>query len=105
MSENGKKELTFNERLAVERELLNGAQFGVPVVMGLAPLVSICGLLQLAMRHPGTAAGPAARIARTFIDGLVQSLEAAGFKEHAQLVRMGDNPANDAPADSPIVQA
>lgn len=87
----------FGQRLAAERELLNARDFTLPVMMGLAPAISICGLLQLAMRHPGTKGQPSEAMARTFVAGIIHSLEAAGFKEHAQLIRMGDNPVHDQP--------
>lgn len=89
--------LSITERLAAERVMLNGNDWAMPVALGLAPTIAICGLLQLAMRHPGTKGSPTAQIAREFINGVVTSLEESGFKEHAQLVRLGGDPAHDRP--------
>jgi hypothetical protein len=62
--------------------------------LDLTSLMSLCGNLQLALRHPLNS-GPGAQIARRLIDDVRAGLLRCGFTAHAELIGLGDNPALD----------
>ena len=84
------------ERLTEQmgREKAQKPEFTFPVEFDLASLVAIAANLQLALRHPGNS-GASARVARSFVDGVIEMLEVNGFSAHAELVRRGDKPEFD----------
>ncbi len=91
---------SLEARLLEERLNAHGDEtvqpFTLPVAFDLAGILSIIGLLQLALRHPGVdARGPAARIVQAFIDESAKALEDHAYPAHAELIRLGDKPAND----------
>ncbi len=81
-------------RCAVEMRNAEATNFRLLVDLDLHTLISIVGLMQLALRHPG-ATGPSAEIARRAIDGMIAKLRECGLMAHAELARLGDNPESD----------
>ena len=62
--------------------------------LDLSSILQLCANLQLALRHPGNT-GPAADTARTMVDRLRAELLARGFTAHAEIIALGDDPANE----------
>lgn len=70
---------------------------GQPVTrfeLDLPSVPSLCGNLQLALRHPLNS-GPSAQIARRLIDDTIAGLKARGFTAHAEMIALGDDPTLD----------
>jgi hypothetical protein len=77
-------------------ELRDLEQFGEPLLIGLHPLaaIQIAGLLQLALRHDGTA-GDIRRAARGFLAGVREYF--AECPAVLEVLRRGDDPGEDRP--------
>ena len=79
-----------------ERERLGGELFPVFafVLLDLDSALCLVGNLQLALRHPGNT-GLSAKTARETIDGIIERAREAGYSAHAELMKLGDDPAHD----------
>jgi hypothetical protein len=62
--------------------------------LDLSAAISLCGNLQLALRHPSNN-GPAADTARQLINDIRTGIQERGLTAHAKLIALGDDPAND----------
>lgn len=67
-----------------------------PIELVLRPLSAfqLCGLLQLALRHPG-AVGENRRTALVFIEHVRRYFTDAGASAIVEMIRRGDDPAYD----------
>jgi hypothetical protein len=86
------------ERCDRERIACDAQNFKLPVTFDLATALAIIGNLQLALRHPANI-GPSGRVARETIDGMIRTMRECGLTAHAELARLGDDPAYDADPD------
>jgi hypothetical protein len=66
----------------------------IDVQLDAAYAVTLCGYLQLALRHPEVNSGAAFPV-RRFIDHCISVFEHEGLTECAQLIRLGYDPAFD----------
>ena|SRR5258707_4004084 len=85
----------LTRRVRDELERLGGG-FELPVHLDLTAALCLIGNLQLALRHPAHT-GPSAQVARMIIDGVIARLGEAGYLAHAEVARLGDDPAYDLP--------
>lgn len=62
--------------------------------------IALCGVLQVALRHPGIKGTATAALARELIDFCISVFEhEEELREWADMIRMGDDPAFDGPAN------
>lgn len=61
----------------------------------MSQAVALCGLIQLALRHPGMKNRPSAKLARALIENFVETIP-ADFPKIRELLMCGFNPACDA---------
>jgi len=87
------KETCLAQRVKQERARL-GAEFELPILVGLDAALCLIANLQLALRHPGNR-GTSAKIARQTIDGIIARLREAGYLAHAEIAEMGNDPSCD----------
>jgi hypothetical protein len=72
----------------------DAAGFKIQFELDLASALSLCGNLQLALRHPLNI-GTSSEIARRIIDDLRTGLKTSGFDAHAEMIELGDDPGYD----------
>lgn len=66
----------------------------IDIQLDAAYAITLCGYLQLALRHPAVNSGAAFPV-RQFIDHCISVFEHAGLTECAQLIRLGYDPVFD----------
>jgi hypothetical protein len=82
------------ERVADDALAAREAEFYLPVHMDLHTMMCVVGALQLSLRHPQNT-GPSAKVVRELIAGIIARVETEGYKATAEMMRLGDDPAND----------
>jgi hypothetical protein len=82
------------ERCDRERLQCEAEQFRLAIELDLAAALAIIGNLQLALTHPGNK-GLSAQTVREVIAGMIRRMREAGLAAHADLARLGDDPAYD----------
>jgi hypothetical protein len=65
------------------------ARGGMQAGMTAMSLMGICAALQLALRHPGFAQKPTAKLVRQWIVEIKEQMGAAGYINVARLIEMG----------------
>jgi hypothetical protein len=83
------------QRCALEQMCSN--EWTLTMVLNLASAIAIIGNIQFALRHPLNSTGPMADLARGAVDGMIVKMEESGLTAHAELGRMGYDPAYDEP--------
>jgi hypothetical protein len=68
----------------------------IDVQLDAAYAITLCGYLQLALRHPAVNSGAAFPV-RRFVDHCISVFEHAGLTECAQLIRLGYDSDFDGP--------
>lgn len=75
-------------------EVQRNRDYLLPIHMGLTEVVSMVGMLQLALRHPANTS-TTARIVRQILDDIIERVERDGLTAVAEVMRLGDNPELD----------
>ncbi len=79
---------------SVEAECRASRPVEVTLVLGEPELISLCGLIQLALRHPSMPKKPTGRIGRQLVEGIISSLP-PGRPLLKELLRRGFDPNAD----------
>lgn len=76
-------------------------KFILPLHLDLTALACMVGNLQLALRHPANN-GPSSKVVRKIIEEITQRVQDEGFPTHAEVMRLGADPAYDEPPEHAI---
>jgi hypothetical protein len=78
----------------VAAEASGAIQPTIPILLDPTLALMLVANLQLALRHPGNC-GKSAEVARQVVDGIIARFEEMGYKAHAELARLGNDPEYD----------
>jgi hypothetical protein len=79
----------------VAREDTLGKTYVLPIHLQLPSALIIVAHMQLALRHPAVKGMKAGEMSQDLIDQIVARIRADGYKAHAQLMELGNDPRHD----------